>query len=89
MWIETDKAVCGRLQQTLLATCPISILSSFYQHLDYAQGSEVLAGVKSHFLAFWCGHLTHFQAQRREQVSTVDSKKVFTFADRKNRFHLH
>jgi len=52
MWIETDKAVCGRLQQTLLATCPISILSSSYQNLDYAQGSYVLAGIKSHFLAF-------------------------------------
>lgn len=52
MWIETDKTVCGRLQQTLLATCPISILSSSYQNLDYAQGSYVLAGVKSHFLAF-------------------------------------
>ena len=51
MWIETDKAVRGRLQQTLLATCPISVLSS-YQNLDYAQGSYALAGIKSHFLAF-------------------------------------
>ena len=89
MWIETDKAVCGRLQQTLLVTCPISILSSSYQNLDYAQGTYLPARVKSHFLTLQCGHMTQFQAQRRKQVSTVDARKAFAFADRRDGYHLH